>query len=129
MKASNATSPTGNHDTVEAGIRRARAEFDRAGVIISPAKLSKTIRAAFRGRREIDAARMVRDYLALANPDEFSTWALTYADPTGRDAARNVDRIARTRARENRLHVETAEVLAGGLNFPHSTAMPPSKGA
>ena len=69
----------GQTETVESLIRRAAATFDRAGVKVSPSKLSRVIRAHVRasGNLEVAAANL-------------EAYCLSYADPTGETAVRHI---------------------------------------
>lgn len=71
----------GQTETVEALVRRAAVTFDRDGIKVSPSKLSRIIRAHIResGSLKVAAANL-------------ETYCLSYADPTGETALRNVMR-------------------------------------
>lgn len=61
-------------ESVEALVRRAHSAIATAGISISPAKVSRLIRARLREFGQQD----------------FEAWFLDYADPTGETAIRNV---------------------------------------
>jgi len=69
----------GKTETVEQLIRRAVARFHSEDLTVSPSKVSRMVRAEVRRTGSVaTAARMVEAYV------------LSYADPTGETAIRNV---------------------------------------
>jgi len=84
----------GNHNTptVEELIRYAHARFETAGVIVSSSKIARLIRKAYL-RSGAESARAAIDGHVTRVLHDVGTdgWELEYADPTGNQAARNVD--------------------------------------
>ena len=81
----------GQTETVEALIRRAHRELDLTGRKMSPSKVSRLIRQRVRMTGNESATRMVTAYLASASAHvAFDAFCLTYSDPTGEAAIRNV---------------------------------------
>ena len=86
--------PTSHHEeaTVEELIRYAHARFAAAQMQVSNSKVTRLIRKVY-GRSGADSARAAIDgHIARAAHDVGGDgWELEYADPTGTQAALNVD--------------------------------------
>lgn len=90
-------SGTWNHEqvasteTVESLIRHAHTQLEAAGATVSPSKVSRLVRA-YVVRHGVDSGRrMVNRFIDSAASDyEFGAWCLSYADPTGDTAVRNL---------------------------------------
>jgi len=81
----------GHPETVEQLIRRAHRDLDLTGRKMSASKVSRIIRQRVRIAGDASASRMVSAYLASAAAhDRFDDFCLTYSDPTGETAVRNV---------------------------------------
>jgi hypothetical protein len=81
----------GQTETVEALIRRAHRELDLTGRKMSPSKVSRLIRQRVSIAGNASASRMVAAYLASASAHAaFDAFCLSYSDPTGETAVRNV---------------------------------------
>jgi hypothetical protein len=81
----------GQTETVEALIRRAHRELDLTGRTMSASKVSRLIRQRVRIAGNPSASRMVDAYLASPSAHtRFEDFCLTYSDPTGETAVRNV---------------------------------------
>jgi hypothetical protein len=81
----------GQTESVEALIRHAHIALAAAGVTISPSKVSRRIRARVNQHGQESAERMIASYAAIASErGSFDAYCLTYADPTGEIALRNV---------------------------------------
>jgi hypothetical protein len=78
----------GQTETVEELIRRAHRELDLTGLKMSPSKVSRLIRQRVRLSGNESACRMVSAY--LASTSAHAAFCLTYTDPTGETAVRNV---------------------------------------
>jgi hypothetical protein len=82
---------TGRTETVEALIRHAHIALEAAGVSVSPSKVSRRVRAQVAKRGLESAERMIASYAASENGyGSFDAFCLTYADPTGETAVRNL---------------------------------------
>jgi len=95
----NATTISGtwNHEqavpteTVESLIRHTHAQLAAAQTVISPSKVSRLVRAYVARHGLASGRRMVAMYVDSAATDyEFGAWCLSYADPTGDAAVRNI---------------------------------------
>ena len=81
----------GQTETVESLIRRAHTALEAAGLRVSPSKVSARIRAQVRKRGIESAERMIASYSARSSGHgSFDAFCLTYADPTGETAVRNL---------------------------------------
>jgi hypothetical protein len=81
----------GQTESVEALIRHAHIALETAGVVLSPSKVSRRIRARVTQHGQESAERMIASYAAITSErGSFDAYCLTYADPTGETAARNV---------------------------------------
>jgi hypothetical protein len=82
--------------TVEGLIRLTHRSLERAGHVVSPARVSKTVRRAFRQVGPTAAAMVIENWIRdLSRSPDFNSdvlLPLTYADPTGDTAARRIDR-------------------------------------
>ena len=93
-----ATTPsTWNHEqaaqteTVESLIRHTHTQLAAARAVISPSKVSRLVRAYVARHGVASGRRMVARYVESAASDyEFGVWCLSYADPTGDTAVRNI---------------------------------------
>jgi hypothetical protein len=81
----------GQTETVEELIRRAHRELDLTGQKMSASKVTRLIRQRVRLSGNESAYRMVSAYLASTSAHAaFDAFCLTYTDPTGETAVRNV---------------------------------------
>jgi len=81
----------GQTESVEALIRRAHTVLAEAGVTVSPSKVSRRVRACVRKYSIDSAERMIANYAAITSErGSFDAYCLTYADPTGESAVRNL---------------------------------------
>ena len=78
-------------ETVESLIRHAHEQLSAAQAVISPSKVSRLVRAYVARNGLASGRRMVNRFMDSAAADyEFGSWCLSYADPTGDTAVRNV---------------------------------------
>ena len=78
-------------ETVESLIRHTHAQLAAAQAVVSPSKVSRLVRAYVARHGVASGRRMVNRFVDSAASDyEFGTWCLSYSDPTGEAAVRNV---------------------------------------
>jgi len=83
---------SGQTESVEALIRHAHVALEAAGIVISPSKVSRRIRARVSQHGRDSAERMIASYAAITTErGSFDAYCLTYKDPVGEAAARNLD--------------------------------------
>jgi hypothetical protein len=82
----------GQTESVEALIRSAHIALESAGLTISPSKVSRRIRARVLKDGLGSAERMIASYAGITTErGSFDAYCLTYRDPVGETAARNLD--------------------------------------
>lgn len=82
----------GQTESVEALIRHAHIALEAAGIVVSPSKVSRRIRARVSQHGHESAERMIASYAAINNErGSFDAYCLTYRDDVGETAARNLD--------------------------------------
>lgn len=78
-------------ESVDQLIRRAHAALEAAGVLVSPSKVSRRIRARVTRDGHESAERMIASYAAISGErGSFDAYCLTYTDITGETATRNL---------------------------------------
>jgi hypothetical protein len=81
----------GQTESVETLIRHAHIALAAAGLSISPSKVSRSVRTRVKRNGQASAERMIATYAAISGErGSFDAFCLTYADPTGEAAMRNV---------------------------------------
>lgn len=84
-------SQVGQTESVDQLIRRAHVALEAAGVLVSPSKVSRRIRARVARDGHDAAERMIAGYAAISGErGSFDAYCLTYIDSTGETAVRNL---------------------------------------
>ena len=78
-------------ETVESLIRHTHAQLAAAHAVVSPSRVSRLVRAYVARHGVASGRRMVNRFVDSAASDyEFGSWCLSYEDPTGDTAVRNI---------------------------------------